>query len=53
MISQSSRPNSLVAVIAGLLLLVIAGGALWLSHARVMPPAQKVEMTIPDERIPH
>jgi hypothetical protein len=44
--------QSYVAVVAGILLLVIAGGALWLSNARVMPPAQKVELVIPDERLP-
>jgi len=45
--------QSLVAVIAGLLLLVIAGGTLWLSNAHVMPLTQKTELAIPDERIPH
>ena len=44
--------QSLVAVIVGVLLLVVAGGALWLSNARVMPPTQKTELAIPDERIP-
>lgn len=50
--SDSGR-NSLVAVIAGVLLLIIAGGALWLSNAHIMPPTQKMELAVPDERIPH
>ena len=45
--------QSLIAVIIGILLLIIAGGALWLSNAHVMPPVQKTELAIPDERIPH
>ncbi len=45
--------NSLVAVGAGVLLLIIVGGALWLSNAHVMPPTQKMELAVPDERIPH
>jgi hypothetical protein len=45
--------QSLVAVIAGILLLIIAGGALFLSNAHIMPPTQKTELTIPDARIPN
>ena len=45
--------QSLIAVIVGILLLIIAGGALWLSNAHVVPPVQKTELVIPDERIPH
>ena len=45
--------QSLIAVIIGILLLILAGGALWLSNAHVMPPVQKTELAIPDERIPH
>lgn len=44
--------QSLVAVIGGFLLLAIAGGALWLSNAHIMPPTQKVELVVPDERLP-
>lgn len=44
--------QSFVAVIAGFLLLVIAFGTLWLSNARVMPPEQKMELVVPDERLP-
>jgi hypothetical protein len=51
--SYSSPLNSLVAVVVGVLLLLIAGGVLWLSNAHVMPPTQKTELAIPDERIPH
>jgi hypothetical protein len=47
------KSQSLVAVIAGILLLIVAGGVLWLSNAHVMPTTQKTEMAIPDERIPH
>lgn len=46
------KTQSLVAVAAGFLLLVIAGGALWLSDARIMPPVEKVELVVPDERLP-
>lgn len=53
MISESSNTNSLIAVVAGVLLLLVAGGALWLSNAHIMPPIQKTELAIPDERIPH
>jgi hypothetical protein len=35
-----------------LLLIVIAGGLVWLSHSSMMPPTQKVEQAIPDDRIP-
>ena len=45
--------QSLIAVIVGILLLIIAGGALWLSNAHVVPPVQKTELVIPDERLPH
>ena len=53
--SQEALMNSqsLVAVVTGVLLLIMAGGVLWLSNAHVMPPTQKIELTIPDERIPH
>lgn len=51
--SESSHTNSLVAVIVGVLLLFIAGGALWVSNAHIMPSTQKMELAIPDERIPH
>ncbi|MDE1900451.1 MAG: hypothetical protein KGI37_02260 [Alphaproteobacteria bacterium] len=44
--------RSFVAVVAGFLLLVVAGGALWLSNAHVMPQTQKMELAIPDARIP-
>ena len=44
--------QSLIAVVAGVLLLIVAGGALWLSNANIMPPQQKTELAVPDERIP-
>lgn len=44
--------QSIVAVCAGFLLLVMAGGALWLSNAHIMPPTQKMELVVPDERLP-
>jgi hypothetical protein len=50
--SDKSHSQSLIAVVAGILLLIIAGGALWLSNAHIMPPTQKTELAIPDERIP-
>ena len=42
-----------IAVVLVFLLVVLAGGALWLANARMMPPVQKVEQLIPDDRIPH
>ena len=45
--------QSLIAAIAVFLLLTIVCGALWLSNARIMPPAQKMELVVPDERLPH
>ena len=41
--SQSPPLNSLIAVFVGLLLLLVAGGVLWLSNAHVMPPTQKTK----------
>ncbi|HUY67769.1 MAG TPA: hypothetical protein VMV79_00525 [Alphaproteobacteria bacterium] len=35
------------------LVLVLGVGALWLAHARLMPPPHTVQQTIPDARIPH
>jgi hypothetical protein len=36
------------------ILAVLAGaGVLWVADAHVMPPTQKIEQTIPDDRIPH
>lgn len=46
------KSQTVIALIAGCLLLIIGGGALWLSNANVMPPTQKTELAIPDERIP-
>lgn len=43
--------QSLVAVVAGFLLFIVAGVTLWLSNAHIMPPVQKTEMAISDERI--
>ncbi|MDE2029731.1 MAG: hypothetical protein KGI97_04105 [Alphaproteobacteria bacterium] len=51
--NSHSNSQSLIAVAAGLLLLLIAGGVLWLSDVHVMPPSHKMELTIPDARIPH
>lgn len=44
--------QSMVAVGTGFLLLIIAGGALWLSNAHIMPQTQKMELVVPDERLP-
>ncbi|MDD3030471.1 MAG: hypothetical protein PHS57_09415 [Alphaproteobacteria bacterium] len=46
------RSQSLVAVAVGFLLLLVACGALWLSNAQIMPSSEKVEMVVPDERLP-
>ena len=46
------KSQSYVAVTLGFLLLVIACGTLWLSNARIMPEQQKMELVVPDERLP-
>jgi hypothetical protein len=48
--------NKGMATIGGAILLLgllIAGGIMWLANAHVAPPAQTIEQTIPDDRIPH
>ncbi|MFA5041420.1 MAG: hypothetical protein WC464_07290 [Bdellovibrionales bacterium] len=46
------KSQSHIAVIAGFLLLVMACGTLWLSNANIMPHTQKIDLVIPDERLP-
>ncbi|MBV8060169.1 MAG: hypothetical protein JO126_07020 [Alphaproteobacteria bacterium] len=33
-------------------MVVFLGGLIWLAGSHIAPPKQKVEQTIPDERIP-
>ena len=47
------KSQSFIAVTAGFLLLVMACGTLWLSNANIMPPTKKMELVVPDERLPH
>jgi len=47
------KSQSFIAVAAGFLLLVVACGTLWLSNANIMPQTQKMELVVPDERLPH
>lgn len=46
------KTERVVVLFLAILLLVFAGGLVWLSHSSMMPPTQKVEQTIPDDRIP-
>jgi hypothetical protein len=46
------KTGKIVGLILAVLLLVIVGGLVWLSHAPMMPPVQKMEQAIPDDHIP-
>ena len=46
------KSQSYVAVTIGFLLLIMACGTLWLSNAHIMPSSQKMELVVPDERLP-
>ncbi len=46
------KTGRIVAIVAAVLLLVLAGGLVALAHAPMMPPVQKMEQAIPDDHIP-
>lgn len=46
------KTERIVVLILIILLVVGAGGLVWLSHSTMMPPTQKVEQAIPDDHIP-
>ncbi len=49
---RKMKTERVVVLFLAILLLVVAGGLVWLSHSSMMPPTQKVEQAIPDDRIP-
>ncbi len=46
------KTERVVVLILALFLVIAIGGLVWLSHSSMMPPTQKIEQTIPDDRIP-
>lgn len=46
------KTERIVAMFLVILVIIVAGGLVWLSHSSMMPPTQKVEQAIPDDRIP-
>jgi ABC-type siderophore export system fused ATPase/permease subunit len=46
------RIKHILATFLALLILALVGAMFWLANAPLMPSTQKMELTIPDDRIP-